>query len=141
MTSRGTEAAAPVSKDAHAITLFSDAFAAAWKANDSAAVASCFVEDGALINPFGQRADGRAAIAAMYSEYFEGMLRGTSSTFSFANYREVESQHVFVDGGQTISAPDGTVVLTLHVAALLRRERDGWRFVDVRPYTFAPAPR
>lgn len=31
-----------------------DRFSAAWKTNDGAAVVSFFVEDGALINPFGQ---------------------------------------------------------------------------------------
>jgi len=54
-----------------------DRFSAAWKANDGATVAGFFVDDGSLITPFGQRADGRSAVAAMYSEYFEGMLRGT----------------------------------------------------------------
>jgi len=59
-----------------------DRFSAAWKTNNGAAVASFFVEDGALISPFGQRADERTAIGAMYSEYFQGMLRGTSTTFN-----------------------------------------------------------
>jgi uncharacterized protein (TIGR02246 family) len=45
-------------------------FAESWKTNDGAAVASFFIEAGSLIHPFGQRADGRTAIAAMYSEYF-----------------------------------------------------------------------
>ncbi len=56
-------------------------FADAWKANDGAVLAGFFVGDGALINPFGQRADGRGAIGAMYSGYFEGMLQGTSTAF------------------------------------------------------------
>lgn len=117
-----------------------DRFAAAWKTNDGAAVASLFVDDGALINPFGQRADGRAAIASMYAEYFEGMLRGTSTTISLANVRGIEATHAFVDAEQTIHAPDGTVVLVVHLAALLRRDGDTWRFVDSRPYTLATLP-
>jgi uncharacterized protein (TIGR02246 family) len=117
-----------------------DHFSAAWKTNDGAAVASFFVEDGALINPFGQRADGRAAVAAMYSEYFGGMLRGTSTTFNLASVRPVENNHTFADGEQTIYAPDGKVVLVVHLAALLRRDGDGWRFVDSRPYVFATIP-
>lgn len=114
-----------------------DRFSAAWKANDGGAVASFFVEDGSLINPFGQRADGRTAVAAMYSEYFGGMLRGTSTTINLASVRAVEKDHAFADGEQTINAPDGNVVLVVHIAALLRRDGDGWRFVDARPYAFA----
>ena len=53
-----------------------DSFSDAWRTNDGAAVASFFAEDGAIISPFGQRAEGRTAIAAMYSEHFGGMLRG-----------------------------------------------------------------
>lgn len=71
-----------------------DRFAAAWRANDGAAVANFFVEDGTLINPFGQRADGRTAVAAMYSEYFEGMLHRTSTSVNLASVRPVaEAEH------------------------------------------------
>lgn len=122
------------------ITSSLDSFAAAWQTNDGAAVAGFFVEDGALVNPFGQRADGRTAVAAMYSEYFGGMLRGTSTTFDFASVRPVEDDHAFVDAEQTIHAPDGAVVLVVHLAALLRRDGEVWRFVDSRPYTFATLP-
>lgn len=111
-----------------------------WKTNDGAAVAGDFVEAGSLINPFGQRADGRAAIAAMYAEYFRGMLRGTSTTFQIASVRSVEGDHAFVDVEQTVIGPDGQVVLAAHLAALLRRESGGWRIVDGRPYAFAPLP-
>ncbi len=44
-----------------------------WKNNDGAAFADDFIEDGSLINPFGERADGKAALTAMDSEYFAGM--------------------------------------------------------------------
>jgi uncharacterized protein (TIGR02246 family) len=115
-------------------------FSGAWKANDGAAVAACFVEDGALINPFGQRADGRTAIAGMYSEYFNGMLRDTSTTLRLTSVRPVENGHAFADAEQTIHGPDGNVVLEVHIAALLRRDEDVWRFVDARPYTFAAVP-
>ena len=114
-------------------------FCSAWKTNDGAALAGFFTDDGSLINPFGQRADGRSAVSAMYSEYFGGMLRGTSTTFNLASVRDVELNHALVDGEQTISAPDGSVVLVVHVAALLRRDGEEWRFVDSRPYAFAQA--
>ena len=109
----------------------------AWQSNDGAAVAGFFVEDGSLINPFGQRADGRAAVAAMYAEYFGGMLRGTSTTLDVGRVRPVGEDHAFVDAEQAITGPNGAVVLAVHLAALLRREGDTWRFVDSRPYAVA----
>jgi len=112
----------------------------AWKSNDGASVASFFVEDGSLINPFGERADGRAAIADMYSDYFGGMLRDTSTSVELASVRSVGSDHAFADGEQTIYAANGDVVLAVHISALLRRDGDIWRIVDGRPYTFATMP-
>jgi len=127
-------------KSEEAVEEFFGLFADAWKTNDAKAVAGFFVEDGSLINPFGQRADGRSAVAAMYSEYFGGMLAGTSTTFDLASVRAVEANHAFADGEQTITAAGGEVVLVVHLAALLRRNGDGWRFVDARPYTFPDLP-
>lgn len=117
-----------------------DRMADAWKTNDAAAVASFFTEDGALINPFGERADGRQAIAAMYAKYFGGMLRGTTTAVDLTSVRTVEGNHVFADGKQTVYGADGNVVLALHMATLLRREGTAWRLVDARPYTYATIP-
>lgn len=117
-----------------------DRFATAWNSNDGAAVAGCFARDGALINPFGERADGRDAIAAMYTRYFGGMLRGSSTTFRLDAVRPVGDDHAFADGQQTIHGPGGQVVLVIHIAALLRRDGDDWHILDGRPYTFAAPP-
>jgi len=124
---------------ADAIKASLDRFCAAWQTNDGAAVGGFFTDDGSLINPFGQRADGRTAVAAMYTEYFAGMLRGTATTVTLASVRAVGPDYAFVDSEQTITGSDGSVVLTVHLAALLRREGQDWRFVDARPYTF-PQP-
>jgi uncharacterized protein (TIGR02246 family) len=115
-------------------------FCDAWKSNDGTAVGSFFSDDGTLINPFGERADGRAAVTAMYFQYFGGMLRGTSTAFKLAIVRTVENNHAFVDADQTINGSDGSVVLVVHLAALLRREAGAWRLVDARPYVVAAAP-
>jgi uncharacterized protein (TIGR02246 family) len=111
-----------------------------WKTNDGAAFAACFVEDGSLINPFGERADGRAAIAAMYSEYFAGMLQGTTTKIDLTRARAVERTHAFADADQTVFAANGDVLLALHVVNLMRREAGHWQLVDSRPYSFPPVP-
>src|SRR5579871_5459725 len=117
-----------------------DGFCAAWKANDGEALGGCFTEDGSLVNPFGQRADGRDAVAAMYSKYFEGMLRGTSTTYDVTQVRVIGGEHAFVDGRQLVRSDDGKVLLDVHLAALLRREGKQWRFADARPYVYVAAP-
>ena len=114
--------------------------AEAWNANDGPAFAAFFVEDGSLINPFGERADGRAALESMYSDYFSGMLKGTTSSIDLGKVRPVGSDHVFADGEQTIYAANGDVLLALHAVNLLRRDGDGWRLVDSRPYAFQTPP-
>jgi uncharacterized protein (TIGR02246 family) len=114
--------------------------AASWRANDGAAFAALFAEDGSLINPFGERADGREALTAMYSEYFGGMLKGTTTSITLTHLRPVEPDHAFADAEQTIYAATGEVMLALHVANLLRRDGDDWQLVDSRPYGFAPRP-
>ena len=86
---------------------------------------------------FGERADGSAALSAMYSEYFAGMLHGTTTSVELTNIRPVESQHALADADQTVYSPTGEVILALHVVNLLRREGDGWRLVDSRPYRFS----
>jgi len=111
-----------------------------WKANDGAAFARNFTEDGSLINPFGERADGRAALTAMYTEYFGGMLHGTTTTIELTNLRSVGPDHALADSDQKVYAPNGDVILALHVTNLLRREGDEWRLVDSRPYAFAAPP-
>ena len=117
-----------------------DRFATAWKTGDGPALARFFTDDGTLINPFGPRAVGSAAVGAMYTEYFGGMLRGTSTSFKLETVRAVESRHALVDGEQTVHAADGSVALVAHVTALMRRDGDTWLFVDSRPYLFANVP-
>lgn len=112
----------------------------AWQSNDGRALASFFTDDGSLINPFGERADGRQAVAAMYSGYFDGMLKGTSTTITLDGVRPIGLDHAFLDAEQVINGAGGEVVLRLHLSALLRREEGAWRFIDCRPYALAALP-
>jgi uncharacterized protein (TIGR02246 family) len=119
---------------------FLDGFAETWARSDGPTLGQLFIEDGSLINPFGQRADGREAIAAMYADYFTGMLADIASTIKVETIRPVGDNHAFADAEQTITGPDGSVVLVAHLAALLCRDGQQWRFVDSRPYAPATPP-
>jgi uncharacterized protein (TIGR02246 family) len=124
----------------NSVAAFHDKLAAAWSANDGAAFAAFFAEDGSLINPFGERADGREALTAMYSEYFGGMLKGTTTSISLTHLRPIEPGHALADAEQRIYAPNRDIVLALHVVNLLQKDGDDWRLVDSRPYAFLPPP-
>ena len=126
--------------DGDSAAKFLDRFAETWDTNDGRALGELFVEDGTLINPFGQRADGRAAVATMYTGYFAGMLAGTVTSVRVESVRPVGDNAAFVDAEQTITGADGGIVLVVHLAALLRRDGDDWSFVDSRPYGFATLP-
>jgi uncharacterized protein (TIGR02246 family) len=112
----------------------------AWKRNDGGAIAETFVADGTLINPFGERADGREAIASMYTDYFGGMLQGTTTTVKVESVRAVDAENLFVDAEQTILGPGGDVVLVVHLATLLRNQGGRCASVEARPYAFAAPP-
>ena len=114
---------------------------ATWKTNDAVAVGRNFADDGCLVNPFGERADGRPAVTTMYTQYFQTLLRGTTTAFQVNHARVVDERHVFVDAEQQILGADGAMVLDLRVPALLRREGDGWRIVDARPAMKTAAPK
>ena len=122
------------------VTAFFGKLADTWNANDGTAFAGFFTEDGSLINPFGERADGRAALTAMYTEYFGGMLHGTTTSITLTTLRAIGDDHAFADADQTVYSADGNVVLALHVVNLLRRYDGEWRLVDSRPYAFPPPP-
>jgi SnoaL-like domain len=82
------------------VAAFYEKLAASWSANDGAEFAAFFTEDGSLVNPFGQRADGRDALRTMYSEYFGGMLKGTTTSISLTHLRLIEPDHFgIVSGG------------------------------------------
>ena len=115
-------------------------FDKSWEANDGEAVAGHFTADGSLVNPFGERADGRDAVAAMYSQYFGGMLAGTTISSTITSVRPVGDDHALVDGEQTITGSDGETVLAVRLCALLRRDGDAWCFADSRPYVVAAPP-
>ena len=95
---------------------------------------------GAFIRTLQSMMASRHPAAAMYSQYFGAILRGTSTTINLGSVRAAENNYALADAEQTIYGADGKVVLACHLAALLHRDDDGWRFVDARPYTFPAIP-
>ena len=111
-------------------------------AGDIDAYTSLFAEDGeVLLGPLG-RAKGRAAIKELMTRALGGR-RGSS-------YHIISSPQVVLDGDRATATVMWTVIartanggaaLTMvgHHADVLRRERDGWRFVRRKGYVDLPA--
>lgn len=118
-------------------TEFLDRFARTWADNDGVTLGRLFTADSSLVNPFGERADGRGAIAEMYSGYFAGLLAGTTTTLTDVRSRRAAPGVLFVDAEQVINDPAGHPLMTVHLSALLIQDGDEWRFADARP--FVPA--
>ena len=125
-----------------AIQTLLDSTVTHWSHNDSDGLGSLFAPDASLINPFGQRADGRDAVAAMYRSFFAvGMLLHRSTTMiDLESVRMSGEDSAFLDATQHLYRPDGDTLLVLHLTALIRRIDGTWYYSDARPYQPVPAP-
>ena len=120
---------------------FNDAF----NRFDAAAVASFWAEDGTLLNPVGNYGKGRSEVARVYSEDAETILGGSTSRFAITSSRPVGSDCALLDLDHEVKnfrRPDGTRGdMTLHLVLLARRSRDGWQWLDARPYMIMERPQ
>lgn len=115
--------------------LFADV-CTAWNRGDAAGIAGHYAPEGRLINPFGEVADGRTAIEAVFTELFAGLLAGSTSDIEVDTVRELAPGLLVVDGTQTTSGP----LPPLHVTAVVRQTADAAQILECRPYAFVPQP-
>src|ERR1700744_3776402 len=64
-----------------------DEFSAAWDKHDPKLMASIFVPDGDLINPFGKHPQGRDAIEKLFTEEQTGPMASTTYSGTIENIR------------------------------------------------------
>ncbi len=119
-------------------------FSDAW-ARDSHARAALWTEDASLINPFGVKANGRAAIEKVFADEDATFAKGTTHTFSDFSFRFLTASLAAVDATGEIKGmkgADGAALppVRLHVFTLLRKTGGAWQIQDARPYVFAPMP-
>lgn len=116
-------------------------FEAAFSAQDAEKVGALFAAEGSLINPMGERADGREAVTALFRKNFEGVLKGTKTRIEIQSARLVTPEVALVDVEQQLLGgappPGAPRPWIAHVVVLLAREGGGdWMMVDARPYFF-----
>jgi uncharacterized protein (TIGR02246 family) len=137
-------AAGPATDEAAIRQVFQE-FSDAWAHGDAHARAALWAEDASLINPFGLKAHGRAAIEKLFEQENAGFAKGTTHTFSDFSFRFLTPTIVEVDTTGEIEGMKGTdgapmPPLKLHVFAIMAKTGGKWQMKDARPYVIASAP-
>jgi uncharacterized protein (TIGR02246 family) len=118
-------------------------FSQAWAAGDSKKLASFWVKDGSLINPFGQDAWNREDIEKVVAADTQ-LMKGSTQTFDDFKFRFILN-FALVDCTATIAGmknPDGTDAPNhnFHIYGALASRDNHWYILAIRPYSFIPLP-
>jgi uncharacterized protein (TIGR02246 family) len=123
-----------------------DEWVAAWNKHDPKLMASFWVADGDLINPFGRHARGTAEIEKLFTEEQQGGPMA-SSTYSgqVENIRYIGKNTAIIDVAAEITgmkAPDGAAVPPFkHQVTWIAEKKDGkWFAIGARAFAFVPKP-
>lgn len=135
--------AKPVNDEAGIENRF-DEFSQAWAAGDAKKMASFWVKDGSLINPFGQDAWNREDVEKVITADI-GMMKGSTQTFDDFKYLFILQGFALVDCTATLGGlknADGTDAPSknFHIYAALALRDNQWYIRALRPYAFAPMP-
>jgi uncharacterized protein (TIGR02246 family) len=122
-----------------------DEWTAAWNKHDAKLMASFWVADGDLINPFGRQAHGQAEIERLFTEEQTGMLAGTTYSGTIESIRYLAKNVAVVDVAGEISGmkgPDGTMAPPFkHHVTWIAEKKDGkWMAVCTRVAVPLPPP-
>ncbi len=115
----------------------------AWAAGDAKGVASHFLKEGSVINPFGQEGWGREEVEKVVAGDL-AMMKGSTHTFDNFKFHFVLPGFALVDMTGTISGlknADGTAApdMSLHIYAALAQRGKEWFALAIRPYAFVKA--
>ena len=144
-----------------------DAFVAAWNRNDWEEMASLWSSDGDLINPFGRKAAGHAAVRAMFRIEHSNpeeagvttlpitgdmpdpatvsMMRNTRYTIVRHSIRFLKEDVAVVDwdaqifGIKTLAGAL-TPPFDHHMTLIMTRQDDAWLMLAGRPHAYASPP-
>ncbi len=133
----------PVNDEAGIKKMF-DEFSQAWAAGDAKAMASHWVKDGSLINPFGQDAWTREDVEKIVAADTQ-MMKGSTQTFDDYKFRFVLPGFALVDCTATVGGmknADGTdaPVQKFHLYSAVALRDKTWYALSIRPYAFVPMP-
>jgi len=122
-----------------------DEWVAAWNKHDPKLMASFFVADGDLINPFGRHVQGTAAIEKLFTDEHAGPMAGTTYAGTIENIRYIGKNVAIVDVAGEITGmkgPDGTAgpPFKHHVTWIAYKKAGKWMAHGARAFVTVPAP-
>ncbi len=124
-----------------------DEWVAAWNKHDPHLMASFWVEQGDLIDPFGHEARGPAAIEKFFASEHTGtgVMVGTTYAGTVERIRYIGKNTAVVDVAAEVSGlkgPDGGAQPPLkhHVTWVATKKAGQWMAVAARPCVYVPPP-
>ncbi len=124
-----------------------DEWVAAWNKHDPKLIASFWMAEGDLIDPFGHQAKGPAAIEAFFvSEHTgKGVMVGTTYAGTITEIRFPEKDVAVVDveavvSGMKDAAGKEQPPLKHHVTWVVKKEHGKWMAFAARPCVPVPPP-
>src|SRR5437773_2646733 len=98
-------------KEDDAIKKVQDDFSAAWGKPDAAkTMAAMFAEDGDLVNPLGEEADGRAGVEKLFTREQSTVFKGSTLALTLAKVRMIKADVAIGEGSYEVTGahgPDG----------------------------------
>jgi len=126
--------------DARAIRALWDDMARAWAGGDADAFATVFSEDCDFTTVRGEKPAGRAGIEAGHAALFQGPYAATVLDARVTAIRPLRPDLATVEAESTITASDGTPLVSTHALAVVERTR-GDRWLISTFHNMIPAPR
>lgn len=120
-------------------------FVGAWNAHDATRMASIWADDGDLINPFGQKANGRAAIEKLFDAEQAGVMKATTYKIESFSVRELDRRTAIGDWEAVLTGltdRNGNPIPPFrhHVSTVYVEQGGHWWVAAVRAYAFQPIP-
>jgi uncharacterized protein (TIGR02246 family) len=122
-----------------------DEWIAAWNKHDPKLMASFFVADADLVNPFGRRPRGTAEIEKLFAEEQSGPMAGTTYSGTIESIRYLGDHYAIVDVAGEIKGmkgPDGSSgpPFKHHVTWIAEKKAGKWLALGARAFALVPAP-
>lgn len=112
-------------------------FMQAWSAGDARGIAALFAPDADFVSPDGIKASGRSNIEMFYAAAFARGYAGSQGVGEVVSTRMIGPDMALIDGRWRISgarteAGQARPAERGILAAVLRKDADGWRIVALR---------
>jgi uncharacterized protein (TIGR02246 family) len=122
-----------------------DEWITAWNKHDPKLMASFFVADAHLVNPFGRQARGTAEIEKLFADEHSGPMAGTTYAGNVESIRYLGDQYAIVDVTAEIrgmKSPDGPAgpPFKHHVTWIAEKKAGNWLAHGARAFVLVPAP-